>query len=75
MNADHEHPSDGARILEAAQALTACRQAGALVLRICGADKRWQLYILNGHAVPKELKTRLLELQPAIMVLLRKLAA
>jgi hypothetical protein len=66
--------SDGVKILEAAQVLSACRQAGALVLRICGPDKRWRLYILNGHAMPAELKARLLKLQPAIMTQLRKLA-
>ncbi len=69
--------SDGAKILEAAQVLSACRQAGALVLRVCGGsgpNGPWRLHILNGHAMPEELKARLLELQPAIMTLLRKLA-
>jgi len=67
--------SDGAKLLEAAQVLSACRQAGALVLRVCGGPSRqWELYMLNGQAVPEELKARLLELQPAIMTLLRKLA-
>jgi hypothetical protein len=66
--------SDGARILEAAQVLSACREAGALVLRVCGPGKHWRFYILNGHAMPAELKARLLELQPAIMTQLRKLA-
>jgi hypothetical protein len=66
--------SDGARILEAAQVLSAYRQAGALVLRVCGPDKRWQLYVLNADKVPDELKARLMELRPAVMSLLRKLA-
>ena len=67
--------SDGAKLLEAAQVLSACRAAGALVLRVCGdSPQHWRLYILNGHAMPEELKPRLLELQPAIMTLLRKLA-
>jgi hypothetical protein len=67
--------SDGAKILEAAQVLSACRQAGALVLRVYGPANRWRLYILNGHAMPAELKARLLELRPVIMTQLRKLAA
>jgi hypothetical protein len=66
--------SDGAKILDAAQVLSACRRAGALVLRVYGPGKRWRLYILNGHAVPEELKARLLEQQPAVMSLLRKMA-
>jgi hypothetical protein len=67
--------SDGAKILEAAQVLSACRQAGALVLRVYGPGKHWRLYLLNGHALPAELKERLLELRPAIMTQLRKLAS
>ncbi len=69
--------SDGAKILEAAQVLSACRQGGALVLRVCDGSPsgQWRLYILNGHALPEELKGRLLALQPAIMTLLRKLAS
>ena len=68
--------SNGAKILEAAQVLSACRRGGALVLRVWvgGPGAKWRLYILNGHAVPNELKARLLELQPAIMTLLRRLA-
>jgi len=54
--------------------LSAYRQAGALVLRVCGPDKRWQLYVLNADKVPDELKARLMELRPAVMSLLRKLA-
>ncbi len=68
--------SDGVKILEAAQVLEACRHAGALVLRICDDPSgRWRLYILNGHALPEELKASLLELPPAIMTLLRRLAS
>ena len=59
--------SDGARILEAAQVLSAGRQAGALVLRVCGADKRWRLYLLNDRKVPDGLKARLMELRSAGM--------
>ena len=59
--------SDGVRILEAAQVLSACRQAGALVLPVCGPDKRWRLYILNDRKVPDGLKARLMELRPAGM--------
>lgn len=66
--------SDGAKILEAAQVLLACRQAGALVLRVSGPGKQWRLHILNGHVLPAELKAKLFELQPAIMTRLRKLA-
>jgi len=67
--------SDGAKILEAAQVLSACRQAGAVVLRVYGPGKHWRLYLLNEHALPAKLKGRLLELQPAIMTQLRKLAS
>lgn len=58
----------------AAHVLSECRHYGGIVLRFKDGDK-WRLHMLNGAAVPTRLKFRLLELEPWVMVLLRRLAA
>jgi hypothetical protein len=48
------------------------RRHGGVVLRVVDGD-RWRLHILNGWKVPTELKFRALELQPYVMMILRKM--
>ena len=61
------------QMLMAAETLSSVRQQGGLVLRLPDGDK-WRLQMWNGAQVSTELKFRLLELEPFVMVLLRKLA-
>lgn len=60
--------------LAAAYVLGEVRRHGGLVLRVKDGGQ-WRLQMWNGTNVPTSLKFRLLELQPFVMVLLRKLAA
>jgi hypothetical protein len=59
-------------LLDAEYCIAEVRKHGGVVLRI-PAEKGWRLYVHNGAGVPTELKFRLVELQPFVLVYLRRL--
>lgn len=60
--------------LDAAHVISKVREYGGVVLRVRRND-RWHLHIWRGAKVPTSLKFRVLELEPFVLVLLRRLVA